>query len=112
MRKSLDLPFRLVPVLVLKHSRTLSPGERVLGLFPPRLLGVNALLQNINAFVPNIKASLQNIEAFLKIIKAFCHIAHDGTLHLAHQLEICVFSKNSTLTAKTQSNPFVSPPET
>ena len=39
--------------------------------------------------------------AFFKNIKAFCHIAHDGTFHLANKPEICVFSKNWTLTAKT-----------
>ena len=39
--------------------------------------------------------------SFLQNIKAFCHIAHDGTLHLANKLEIGVFSKHWTLTAKT-----------
>ena len=58
---------------------------------------MKALLRKINALLQNIKASLQNL-------KAFCHIAHDGTLHLANQLEICVSSKNWTLTAKTHSD--------
>ena len=43
----------------------------------------------INAFLQNINALLEDIKAFLKNIKAFWHIAHDGTLHLANQLEIC-----------------------
>ena len=42
------------------------------------------------------------MKAFLGNIKAFWHIAHDGTLHLANQLEIRVSSKNWTLIAKTQ----------
>ena len=46
--------------------------------------------------------SLQNIKAFLQNTIAFRYIAHDGSFHLANQLEICVFSKNNTLTAKTQ----------
>ena len=63
----------------------------------------------INAFLQNINAFLQNIKAFLQNIKAFRHIAHDGTLHLANQLKICVFSKNNTLTAKTQVESTFSP---
>ena len=47
---------------------------------------MGALLKNINAF-------LENMKAFLEKIKAFWHIAHDGTLHLANQLEICAFLK-------------------
>ena len=45
----------------------------------------------INAFLQNINAFLQNVQAFLQNIKAFWHIAHDGTLHLANQLEKRVF---------------------
>ena len=47
----------------------------------------------MSAFLKNIKALLQIIKAFLEIIKAFCHIAHDGTLHLANELEKHVFLK-------------------
>ena len=53
-----------------------------------------ALLKKMSAFLKNLKAFLQIIKAFLEIIKAFCHIAHDGTLHLANQLEKQVFLKN------------------
>ena len=52
-----------------------------------------------------MNALLKQIKAFLQNIRAFSHIPHDGALHLANQLEICVFSKNWTLTAKTQSDP-------
>ena len=41
---------------------------------------MNAILKNMNAFLKNLKAFLGNI-------KGFAHIAHDGTLHLANQLD-------------------------
>ena len=47
----------------------------------------------MSAFLKNINAFLENIKAFLEKIKAFVHIAHDGTLHLANQLENQVFLK-------------------
>ena len=52
-----------------------------------------ALLRKMSAFLKNINALLENIKAFLEKIKAFVHIAHDGTLHLANQLENHVFLK-------------------
>ena len=55
---------------------------------------------------PQNKRLSPNRKAFFKNIKAFCHIAHDGAFHLANKPEICVFSNNWTLTAKTQSDPF------
>ena len=63
----------------------------------------------MSAFLKNINVFLKNINAFLENIKAFWHIAHDGTLHLANELKICVFSKNNTLTAKTQVESTFSP---
>ena len=63
----------------------------------------------MNASLKNLKAFLKNIKAFLENIKAFWHITHDGTLHLANQLEIRVSSKNWTLTAKTQVESTFSP---
>ncbi len=47
----------------------------------------------MNAFLGNIKVFLENIKAFLETIKDFWHIAHDGTLHLANQLEKHAFLK-------------------
>ena len=47
---------------------------------------MNAILKNINTFLKNLKAFLENI-------KAFAHIAHDGTLHLANQLDKKVFPR-------------------
>ena len=47
---------------------------------------MSALLKNINTF-------LENLNAFLENIKAFWHIAHDGTWHLANQLDKQVFTQ-------------------
>ena len=63
---------------------------------------MGALLKNINAF-------LENMKAFLEKIKAFWHIAHDGTLHLANQLEKHVFLKKWNLTGKNQVESTFSP---
>ena len=41
----------------------------------------------MNAFLKDMNAFLGNIEGFFKNIQAFLHIAHDGALHLANQLE-------------------------
>ena len=63
----------------------------------------------MNASLKNIKAFLTNIKAFLENVKAFWHIAHDGTLHLANQLEICVFLKNWSLAGKNKVKSSFSP---
>ena len=56
-----------------------------------------------------MNAFLKNIKAFLENIKAFLHIAHDGTLHLANKLEICVFLKKLDFDLKTQVKSSFSP---
>ena len=63
----------------------------------------------MNASLNNIKAFLKKIKDFLETIQACWHIAHDGTLHLANQLEIRVSAENWTLTAKTQVESTFSP---
>ena len=63
----------------------------------------------MSAFLKNINAFLENIKALHEKIKAFVHIAHDGTLHLANQLENQVFLKKLNLTGKKQVESTFSP---
>ena len=56
----------------------------------------------MSAFLKNVKAFLQSIKAFLQIIRAFCQVPHDGTLHLANELENNAFLKKWNLTGKKQ----------